>query len=441
VSSTHQRSFPGADWDNETGWPEEMDGEDPEGSIGQDGSKCVKQDGTSLSQTSSISRVRTASASRRTLLHGYFKPGEAASPRARQAALVRTVGIVVLAALMGLTSWVVASISTWLVPVYVTAMALIFVMPQVQHLEGSKPSGEPTDVSGELACNASCPTSANSASPAPKPVGASGLLEVPATGSDQAGSPNVKRRPARSRARKPVKPAPVPIVATAPAAWIRIGPGKFVRANTQDPELTSAPELHAMFEAAKALVSVENCPPDLVEETSPTTVSGEVNVPIPADHDEREPNPEHETPSKELITLADPKAEPVTEEHGIAPSASGPGMLEAPLEENHGQEGTDLSGSSRTCTKAPTDAGDSNDSRYKWMQRELPPRLYTTTGSRSRLKMPQRLQNVRTGERKRGFRNPGRSASYSARAMPWSSLCRSSRAHRGYQPRSPPERS
>ena len=52
-------------------------------------------------------------------------------------------GVVVLAALMGFTSWVVASISTWLVPVYVTAMVLIFVTPQAQHLGESEP-GDPS---------------------------------------------------------------------------------------------------------------------------------------------------------------------------------------------------------------------------------------------------------------------------------------------------------
>jgi hypothetical protein len=54
--------------------------------------------------------------------------------------------MVVLAGLLGLTSWVVASVSTWLVPVYVTAMALIFVMPRAERPPGLGPlddKGEP----------------------------------------------------------------------------------------------------------------------------------------------------------------------------------------------------------------------------------------------------------------------------------------------------------
>ena len=143
MSSRHERSSPGADWDQETGRPEETDGENPEGSIGQDGSKCVKQDETSLSPTSSTPKVRSSTVSRRTPFRRHQEPGEPANAGARRAELVRTLGIVVLAALMGLTSWVVASISTWLVPVYVTAMVLIFVMPRVQHLEEPEPASEP----------------------------------------------------------------------------------------------------------------------------------------------------------------------------------------------------------------------------------------------------------------------------------------------------------
>ena len=50
--------------------------------------------------------------------------------------------MVVLAGLLGLTSWVIASVSTWLVPVYVTAMALIFVIPRAEHPRGSGPLGD-----------------------------------------------------------------------------------------------------------------------------------------------------------------------------------------------------------------------------------------------------------------------------------------------------------
>ena len=168
MSSRHERSSPGADWD-ETGRPEETDGENPEGSIGQDGSKCVKQDETSLSPTSSTPKVRSSTASRRTPFRRHQEPGEPANAGARQAELVRTLGIVVLAALMGLTSWVVASISTWLVPVYVTAMVLIFVIPQVQHLEEPEPAGEPAGERADRASEVNSPASSGPDSLAQQP--------------------------------------------------------------------------------------------------------------------------------------------------------------------------------------------------------------------------------------------------------------------------------
>ena len=164
--SRHERSSPGADWDNETGRPEETDGENPEGSIGKDGSKCVKQDGTSLSPTSSTPKVRSSTASRRTPFRRHHEPGEPTTAGARRAEPVRILGIVVLAALMGLTSWVVASISTWLVPVYVTAMVLIFVIPRVQHLGEPGPAGEPAGVSADRASEAASPASSGADSSA-----------------------------------------------------------------------------------------------------------------------------------------------------------------------------------------------------------------------------------------------------------------------------------
>ena len=266
--SRHERSSPRADWDNKTGRPEETDGENPEGSIGQDGSKCVKQDGTSLSPTSNTPKVKSSTASRRTPFRRHHEPGEPATAGARRAELVRILGIVVLAALMGLTSWVVASISTWLVPVYVTAMVLIFVFPQVQHLGEPEPAGEPAGVSADRASEATSPASSGADSPGATNLGEDGSPEASATGAKPPGSPTPKRRRTRGQGRKPVKPGPEPAVTpSSPAAWIRIGPGKFVRADSQDQGDASAPVPHAPLEAAEASIEAKSAPPDLVEET------------------------------------------------------------------------------------------------------------------------------------------------------------------------------
>ena len=613
--SRRERSSPGADWDNETGRPEETDGENPEGSIGQDGSKCVKQDGTCLSPTSSTPKVRSSTASRRTPFRRHHEPGEPATAGARRAELVRILGIVVLAALMGLTSWVVASISTWLVPVYVTAMVLIFVIPRVPHPGEPGPAGEPAGVSADRASGAISPASSGADSPGATTLEVDGSPEASATGAKPPGSPTPKRRRTRGQGRKPVKPGPEPAVTASPVAWNRIGPGKFVRADSRDQGDASAPVSHAPLEAAEASIEAKSSPPDLVdhapleaaeasieasieakssppdlvdhapleaaeasieasieakssppdlvEETNPNAVSTAVDVPNRADLNESGPSPEHETPSEEPAAIADPEpgssvvalvleadvgrqesdstaapatiaidedssadsidvgrqesdstaapatiaidkdssadsidvgrqesdstaapatiaidedspadlidvgrqesdstaapatikideespadlivAEPVTEEYGIAPSAFGPGLLEATLEkEDHEQGWTDLPDSTGTGTKTPVDAGNGNGNRCKWMRLKLQSGVQTVSGCLPRLEMSRRLQNVRSGARRQGFAEPGRAANCSARAKVRRNFGRSSRAHRGYQPRSPPARS
>ena len=616
--SRHERSSPRADWDNKTGRPEETDGENPEGSIGQDGSMCVKQDGTSLSPTSSTPKVKSSTASRRTPFRRHHEPGEPATAGARRAELVRILGIVVLAALMGLTSWVVASISTWLVPVYVTAMVLIFVFPPVQHLGEPEPAGEPAGVSADRASEATNPASSGADSPGATNLEVDGSPAASATGAKPAGSPTPKRRRNRGQGRKPVKPGPEPAVTTSPAAWIRIGPGKFIRADSQDQGYASAPVPHAPSEAAEASIEAKSASPDLVEKTNPNAVSTAVDVPNRADLNESGPSPEHETPSEEPAAIADPEpgssvvalmlkadvgrqesdstaapatiaidedssvdsidvgrqesdstaapatiaidedssvdsidvgrrvystaapatiaidedssvdsidvgrqesdstaapatiaidedssvdsidvgrqesdstaapatiaidedssvdsidvgrqesdstaapatiaidedssvdsivAEPVTEEYGIAPSAFGPSLLEASLEEeDHEQGWTDLPDSTGTGTKTPVDAGNGNGNRCNWMRLKLQSGVQTVSGCLPRLEKSRRLQNVnvRSGERRQGFAELGRAANCSARAMVRRNFGRSSRVHRGYQPRSPPVRS
>ena len=260
-----------------------------------------------MSSTSSTPKVRSSTASRRTSLRRHHEPGEPATAGARRAELVRTLGIVVLAALMGLTSWVIASISTWMVPVYVTAMVLIFVIPQVQHLGEPEQASEPAGVSTDRASAATSPASSDPNSPGEKTLQVDGFAEASATGTKPPGSTTAKRRRPRGQGRKPVKTGPEPAVTTAPAAWIRIGPGKFVRADSQDQEHASAPLPHATLEATEASIEAEGSLPDLVEETNPKAVSTAVHVPNWADLNEPGPSPEHDTPSEEPAAIANPE--------------------------------------------------------------------------------------------------------------------------------------
>ncbi len=437
-----------------------------------------------MSPTSSTPKGTSSTASRRTLFRRHHEPGEPATAGARRAELVRILGIVVLAALMGLTSWVVASISTWLVPVYVTAMVLIFVFPPVQHLGEPEPAGEPGGMSADRASEATNPASSGADSPGATNLEVDGSPAASATGAKPAGSPTPKRRRTRGQGRKTVKPGPEPAVTASPAVWIRIGPGKFVRADSQDQGYASAPVPHALSEAAEASIEAKSAPPDLVEETNPNAVSTAVDVPNRADVNESGPSPEHETPSEEPAAIADPEpgspvvalmlkadvgrqesdstaapatiaidedspadlivAEPVTEVYGITPAAFGPSLLEASLEkEDHEQGWTDLPDSTGTGTKTPVDAGNGNGNGCNWMRLKLQSGVQTVSGCLPRLEKSRRLQNVnlRSGERRQGFAELGRAANCSARAMVRRNFGRFSRAHRGYQPRSPPARS
>jgi hypothetical protein len=266
--------------------------------------------------------------------------------------------MVALAGLMGLTSWVVASVATWLVPVYVTAMVLIFVTPRPQRREGRERVGNDRehDAGEDRASGASGPQS-----PGPDLTGAailpaSGPPEASVSGHDTpvAGSTAAKPRRSRGRARKPARPGAEPAVAPAPATWIRVGPGKFVRADSQDQVFPTA----------------EGSPQDSSETTIPVTVAepAPANAPVPvaADLPEPGPSPDLPAPAEESVTVADPQPdspvtavvpeadeareeshlvslpetseidqatpddplvpEPVVEEYGIAPSALGPDL-------------------------------------------------------------------------------------------------------------------
>ncbi len=434
-----------------------------------------------MSPTSSTPKVRSSTAARRTPLRRHHEPGEPAGAGTRRAELVRTLGIVVLAALMGLTSWVVASISTWLVPVYVTAMVLIFVMPQVQHLEEPGPDGEQAEVSTERASESSHPASFG-----PDSLGASALEAdsspgASASGAKLPGSTVAKRSHTRGRGRKPVRSGSVPIVASIPAAWIRIGPGKFIRADSQDQEYAAAPVSHTGFEATEISIEAAGSPAKLVEETNPIAVSTEVDAPIWVDLNEPGLSPEHESPCEEPVAIANPEldsssdflvlranaarqefesaaapatiainvnsptdlivAEPVTEEYGITPSTFGPNQLEASLEDDHEQDWTGLLDSTRMGPKTPADAEDGKKNECGRMRRKPQSSFHTAFGYRPQREMPQHLDSIRSGERRRGFRKLGRVTNCRARAMVQRNVGRSSRAHRDYQPRSPPERS
>jgi hypothetical protein len=138
---------------------------------------------------------------------------------------------VVLILMVGLTGWALSTVSIWLVPVYVGIMVLLLGSPQETRPEGF---GTTSDAVNERAV---------SAPPSPSPV-----EDVPAnppesanSGPKGAGPRAVKPRSSRSRSRKSAaKGGAEANSVPAPATWIRIGPGKFVRADADSGILLDA---------------------------------------------------------------------------------------------------------------------------------------------------------------------------------------------------------
>jgi hypothetical protein len=266
---------------------------------------CDMQDGPALNQTSSKrgSRLSTTFQRRHDRLDAARDDSRSADlDRPRSANVPAIVGLVALTAV---TSWVVARVSAWLVPVYMSAMVLIFAAPRT-----SRPKAAATVPEG--------PSTAPGAGDEPTPEGdatgpsAAPVLVEPTAGVDDVAAAPPKPRKRRAKGRRSTKAAAAAAAAGAadPAAaqvtWIRVGPGKFVRADVQDPEAEGPP------------------PPASPPEADAS--AGE----IPADS----PNPDDGKPGAEdapeepgfsdVPEVLD-ASEAIAEEHGNAPSTLGEG--------------------------------------------------------------------------------------------------------------------
>jgi hypothetical protein len=390
--------------------------------------------------------------------------------------------MVVLAGLMGLTSWVVASVSTWLVPVYVTAMVLIFVIPRAQHPEDAERDGDnrALDVGEDGAARASGPASSS-----PDPTDAviplaSGSAQASASTTDLSNSTAAKPRRARARARKPAKAGAEAAVAPAPATWIRVGPGKFVRADSQD-QVASTAEGSPQDSTSEATV------PET--ETVAATITEPVLADVPVQVDLPEPGLSSDipAPSEEPVTVADPQPdspvtalapeadeareesnplalpeasvldqvspddplvpEPATEEYGIAPSAFGPDL---PTDASEiGDPGSSPVVSGAGSISLPIWIGPDGESsscgiagsRYAEVQIEPRSRLHRVSSGIPGAGVSRLRRNVRSGRSRRDFSNLGCAVNLRLRTQSRRNLGRFAHIHRGFLPRSPPERS
>ena len=170
----------------------------------------------------------------RTHVHAHQTHGRTATIGPSEAKWTKIVGLVLLAGLMGLTSWVVASLATWLVPLYVIGMVLIFVSPRSRdtHEFGHRYPDSILDANVAVADQLSGtsrlePSFSASLSSADNSAGIQGTDSIPV------GSTSARTRRSPARSRKQVNPGILTSADASRITWIRVGPGKFVRADSQ----------------------------------------------------------------------------------------------------------------------------------------------------------------------------------------------------------------
>lgn len=140
--------------------------------------------------------------------------------RARWGRLGATLGLVGLTAV---TSWVVASISVWLVPVYVGAMVLIFAAPRKNPTKPADETeaGESSSVEDPIAAEPIEMKTDAVDEPATEPPAPEASAEAPP-------KPRKRRVRARKSAKKGADAAEI-AAESGRVTWVRVGPGKFVR--------------------------------------------------------------------------------------------------------------------------------------------------------------------------------------------------------------------
>jgi hypothetical protein len=367
----------------------------------------------------------------------------------------KVAGVVLLAGLMGVTSWVIASTSTWLVPVYVTAMVLIFVAPRSSRPSESEQLSKAETGTEPAAVQARTGSTARNSPP------------DPADGPSPASSPSAdaaKPRRTRGRARRPARaagnPAAVPSASTA-VTWVRVGPGKFVRADSQGPGPAPAPEPHATLTADEAGPVATGSPLELAGAVEPAPAAESIPVDAPAsppEPAESETSPEGEVfleePSTDPGVPSDPSASDPqpAEEHGITPSAfdvEPPAAL--PEESDVEPRGFDspaiawASAEGRiddrpdrfTTTEAAPDAGPREVRLAPQPRRDSGIRCFLRSDpvAPRRPRARQERGGWRRGGRQTAVRHAGHSRSAVRTRHP---ADRRSHPHRGFLPRSPP---
>ena len=317
-------------------------------------------------ETRRTSSARPERAARRFRAGTVPRPGQvlgALADRRRIRAILVGSG---LAGLLGATACAVASVSAWLVPVYLLLVVVILAAPRGPRASslasGSRAGSTGTDIA-EPDRGSGTDRADGTGLPEPRPDAgpdpglATGEADDPETAYlrlDPAATAVPKPRRSRARSRKASKPAAEPADGSAPVTWVRVGPGQYVRSDAmnqgQPPAQTEA---QAPVEVEVPAVAAGDDPatdppgPARPRRRSPRGRSGrrcarsrgpddvrgtrdgrasdggcpEAAIPTPeADVIEAHPAPEVSEPvptAPEVVADTSPHAE----EYGIAPSA------------------------------------------------------------------------------------------------------------------------
>jgi hypothetical protein len=224
-----------------------------------------------------------------------------------------------LVVLVGLTTLTVAWVSVWWVPPYLALMVLIFVTPQRRSRpeQESKPGevsagGVSTDLDHGLRVD--CADETDHHRLAVESISGSivdrSTTETAGINPDLTSAETVKPRRARGRARKAAKTATEPVLESASVTWIRVGPGKFVRADANSQVVDQVRPEEVTVEAHL----VADAPTqELLASLAPAAALVEQDL----------PSPPETTPGDEgkVAVSVNCVVGPIVEVYGITPSA------------------------------------------------------------------------------------------------------------------------
>ena len=287
--------------------------------------------------TSRTSRARSRSAARwfRQRVGSHLAPG---TPTSIERHRPKTIGAGAgLLALVVLTTSVVACVSVWWVPAYLALMVLIFVVPQRGHQPASTPKPIEGSIDGIVAELGHDVRDQRTYGVGRHQL-TSDLVEGEIGNDSTSGSvrfnPDLantgitRPRRGRSRTRKAAKTATESAPGSSSVTWIRVGPGKFVRADTS---VTATEQAQT-----EDMTTGANPATDVPVEMLPALLA-----PANAQAEQTLPCPQETSPGNEeiVISTSDRVQESITKEYGIAPSAFGPVPLTTRLIEGlaHGE--------------------------------------------------------------------------------------------------------